>query len=419
MRLFLSTGELSGDYHAAHLLREIARQASERGIPLEVAAIGSTHLRPLVDELWYDSTTWAGIGIIESLRRGPMVALVFQQLKRRLPAWKPDLVIAVDYRVFNLRLLRLAKESGAKTAYYFPPVHWGGTKSKARDLMVKAVDSGKSRRRYDRFDQVAAVTDRVLLTYPISEDNYERAGAEFTYIGHPLANALESELTQSREAVRSEWKLGDDDLLVGIFPGSRDQEIRDLLPILMPAAARLAQEFPRAHFFVSVSHPRYRPAIERAHARLPEAIRGRVRLIEGADPNLLRASDLLLMKSGTSAQTALLLGIPMVTFYRINLPPLLGPLLIAASRNLFINLPYWTFPNLLADRAIVPELIQDDFTVDSVVDAAGRLLRDPDARETQRQELLALRERLYRPDAITRAATICLDLLAPDTAHGG
>ncbi|MEO7993738.1 MAG: hypothetical protein ABI743_05005 [bacterium] len=419
-RVLISTGELSGDYHAAHLVRALRAEAARRGITLDIAAIGSVHLPQVADHMWEDSTRWAGIGIFESFKVGPRILAAFQRIKRRLRQWRPELVITVDFRVVHLRLLTEAKRAGARTAYYFPPVHWGSSQSKAREALVKAYEGGGATKKRDRFDQIAAVTDLVLLTYPLSEEHYRRAGANVEYIGHPLANALEAELTRPADEVRAEWglppKSGDPaaPLLIGILPGSREQEIRDFLPPIIATLANLGPRYAATRWYLSCAHPRFRKRLNSAIAALPPAVRERVTLVEGADPNLLRASDLLLMKSGTAAQTALLLETPMVTFYKLGVPPIIGPPVWALSTALFIKLPYWTFPNLLAGRAIVPELIQTGFTGETLTNAVETLMRDPAARAAQVAELHTLREQLWRPDALTRSASLCLDLLEPE-----
>lgn len=420
MRIFLSTGELSGDAHAAHLVRALRAEAAARGIPLEIAAIGSRHLQEVVDELWEDTLTWAGIGIIDSIRVGPKVTAGFRRVKARMEAWKPDLVIGVDYRVVNVRLLQAAQAIGAKTVYYFPPVSWGTTKTKARETMVRLYE-GKDppKKKLNRFDRVAACTDLVLLTYPISEAEYITAGANVHYIGHPLWNALQAELHEAPDAVRARYGVAPmsetpgSPLLVGVFPGSRDQELRDIWPLLRDFLRERGSHWPQVTWLVSVSHPRYRPQLERDVASLPEAVRANTQLIEGMDPNELRAMDLVLMKSGTAAQTALLLGVPMVSFYRFGLPPILGPIILAVSRSLFMNLPFYSFPNLIAGRAVVPEITQEGFTVATLTMAVESLLSDPAARDAQADDLRTVQAQLIRPDALTKAASMSLDLIAP------
>jgi lipid-A-disaccharide synthase len=418
VRIFLSTGELSGDAHAAHLVRALRTEAAARGIPLEIAAIGSRHLKEVVDELWEDTLTWAGIGIIDSIRVGPKVTAGFRRVKARMEAWKPDLVIGVDYRVVNVRLLQAAQAIGAKTVYYFPPVSWGTTTAKARQTMVRLYEGKEQgKKKLNRFDRVAACTDLVLLTYPISEAEYIAAGANVHYIGHPLWNALQSELNESPDDVRARYGVAPmsdapgSPLLVGVFPGSREQELRDIWPILREFLRTRGPHWTHVTWLVSVSHPRYRPQLERDVAALPLAVRKRTQLIDGMDPNVLRAMDLVLMKSGTAAQTALLLGIPMVSFYRFGLPPILGPIILAVSRSLFMNLPFYTFPNLIAGRAVIPELTQEGFTLDRLTAAVEPLLADPAARAAQAADLHSLQDRLIRPDALTKAASMSLDLL--------
>lgn len=420
VRIFLSTGELSGDYHAMHLVKALRVAAGTRGLPLEIAASGSHHLRAVVDDLWEETADWAGIGILDSLRVGPTVALGCRRIMQRMQRWQPHLVIGVDYRVANLRLLQAAHKQGARTAYYFPPVHWGSTNSKARKALVQVYEGkGGERRKPDRFDRIAACTDLVLLTYPISEGEYRRAGANVHYIGHPLWNALQTELITPADEVRAGFGLPPASdapaapLLVGLFPGSRTQELRDIWPVMRDWLRQYGSDWPQVTWLVSVAHPRYRSHLVADIDRFPAALRSRVRLIEGMAPDQLRAMDLVLMKSGTAAQTALLLGLPMVACYRIGMPPVLGPLILALSRQLFLNLPFYTFPNLLAERALVPELIQEACTVAGLQAAVAPLLSDPAARGAQRAALLELHDQLVRPEALSRAASMLLDLVAP------
>lgn len=408
-RVLLSSGELSGDYHGAWLLKTLKAQAAERGIVLETAAIGAHRLKSEADLLWEDCAQWGGIGIFESLRVAPRVALALARIRQRLADWDPDLVIGVDYRVLHLRLLGEAHARGCRTAWYFPPVQWGYASDAAKKALATLYE-GK-RRKLNRFDHVARVTDLVLLTYPFSEAEYHRAGANVHYLGHPLANTLELESRRTPADVRTSLNVAEGELLVGVFPGSRQQELRDIWPLQRAMLAQLAPRWPQVRWYISAAHPLYRPRLARDLAALPAEVRDRVLLVDGSDPDLIRASDLVLMKSGTMAQTALLLEVPMVTCYRVTAPPVIGPPVLAASRKLFLSQPYFAFPNLLAGAEAVPELIQERCTVPLLVEAVEMLLADPAAREAQRQRLHALRAQLYRPDALTRAASLCLDLL--------
>ncbi|MFH1515868.1 MAG: hypothetical protein ABIG42_10470, partial [bacterium] len=207
--------------------------------------------------------------------------------------------------------------------------------------------------------------------------------------------------TKSKEQVRTELGLNDKSKLIGILPGSREHELRLHLPVLKKVIAGLKSNFDDLHFYIPIAHPDHKNKI---HYYLGDQSRG-IKFVSGDDYNILNASDLVLSKTGTSVQVLMALGVPTVAFYTI-----LSSLWYNISIRLFARYEHIAFPNVLAGKRIIPEFIQDDFKSDKILECAVKLLKDDQARKKMSLELLKIRDQLYKPDALEKAASIAIEM---------
>jgi len=241
---------------------------------------------------------------------------------------------------------------------------------------------------------------KVLAAFPFEKSLYEEAGVPVEFVGHPLLDVVPSDLDHAR--ARERLGVGERRVLVGLLPGSREQEISRLLPRMLDAAARLAVDGKRSFVLglaPSVERKRVAAMLERA----AEAGGPPIEIVEGMTHEVMAAADALLIASGTATLEAALLGAPMVVCYRVSRMTELMARLLKRS-------PWISLPNIVAGRGVVPEILQDDATARRFAAEVERLLVDAVAATAQRAAFKELRERLGKPGVGERAARAVLEV---------
>jgi lipid-A-disaccharide synthase len=279
-----------------------------------------------------------------------------------------------------LRLARKLKARGIPNAYYICPQFWAWRPWRARIV----------RRRFTQ----------ALCIFPFEEEFYRDAGVPVKFIGHPLVGHVHA--TRNRVALCAEAGLDPSKPLVAVLPGSRSAELRQHLPVLRKACLRIGATVPHAQFIVAAA-PGGR------HAELASLREGwdpqlRLRTLEGRTYDALAAADAAIVSSGTATVDAALLDAPMVVVYRVT------PLTAALAKPL-VRTKFFSMVNLIAEKQVVAELIQSDFTPDKVAGETIRLLQDEFARRAVRAGLAEVRRRLGPPGAVDRAADALLALV--------
>lgn len=373
--IFLSAGESSGDLHAASLARELLRRDPD----LRLVGLGGSRMREAGVELLADLDTLAVMGFAEVIRSLPELALLRWRVRRWIAREEVDLLIPVDYPGFNLSLACWASGRGVPVLYYIAPQVWAWRASRARKL--------------------AECTDRVCVVLPFEEEFLAGYGADARFVGHPL---LDGETAGRIEAPAAPGPgggpaaRGEPDRaapVLGLFPGSRAQEVERILPPLREAARKLTAG---------------RPELEVWVARAPDLSSD---LFDGGPERLAPPGEVMdraraaLTKSGTVTLQLALAGVPMVVGYRMN------ALTYLVARHL-VEVDHVALVNLVAERQLVPELIQEELTPERLVEAAEPLL-DPTAPERRRMldGLGEVRDRLGEPGCAARVAEEGLRLM--------
>lgn len=371
LRVFIVAGEISGDMQAADLVDHLRRR--DPGISL--VGVGGARMAACGVRCLMDSTTWGVIGHVDPILRLRTYLRRLARVVAAIRAERPDVLVLVDFPAFNLRV---AERLGGlvPVAYYSPPL--------------------VSVRKGDRARRIARLRMRLLATLRPEAEAYAAAGADVTFVGHPGAD-LPGHAPDPPQARRT-LGLPQGDPVVGLLPGSRLQEIRAHLPVMLRAAVLIAEAEPKTAFVLPVPAEEIRRAVE----PLTEDHRPRIHVVNEIYA-AMRAADVLVTATGTATIEAAALGVPMVAVYRLPLVSWLIATRIVAVRHAAL-------PNILARREIVPELLQDRFTAPAVAAAATRLLRDQDRRETMRRDLLAVAAGLGPPGAAGRAAEEVLRL---------
>jgi len=348
VRIALVAGEASGDLLGAGLVRELR----QRFPGAQFAGIGGPRMLAEGFEAWHESGELAVMGLAEVLRHLPRLLRLRAGLRRRLLAWKPDVFVGIDAPDFNLGLERKLKQAGIATVHYVSPSVWAWREGRAAKI-------GRS-------------ADRVLCLFPMEPPIYQRHGVDARFVGHPLAEAFAA--VPDRGAARERLGLAPDIPVLAVLPGSRQGEIERLWPTFIDAARLVTVNLPGLAVAVPAADPACRAAIERGLAKSQLA---NVALYDGQAHDVMVASDVVLLASGTAALEAMLAKRPMVVGYRIS--ALTYRLVMALG---MMRVSRYSLPNVLANEPIVPELMQHDCTPENLAEAVMLWFRDPEARET-------------------------------------
>src|SRR5690348_639586 len=369
--LLISAGEASGDMYAARLAT-----ALQKRVDVALFGMGGPQMRAAGVEVITDYKEVSVVGITEILSHLPSLIRAMRHLVLEARSRRPPFAILTDFPGFHLRLARKLSPYGVRNIYYICPQFWAW-----RPWRVRVV-----RRRFAQ----------ALCIFPFEEKFYGEAGVPVKFIGHPLVGAVHASL--DRQAFFRQQNLDPRKKLVTILPGSRAAELRQHLPVLRDACLRIHREA-QVQFVLAAA-----PGANLASLRevwLPQLP---VKIVVGETYNALAASDAAIVSSGTATIEAALLDVPMVVVYRVT------PLTALLAKPL-VRTPFFSMVNLIAGRAVVPELIQTRFTAENVSAEILKLLREPDAREAMRRDLAEVRRRLGPAGAAGRAARAICNLL--------
>ena len=361
---FIIAGEESGDLHGARLVEKIRQQESNAWFVghggNKMAAAGVEILEP-ADKL-------AVMGFTEVIKHLAYFKKVMRTTVETIERLYPTRIILIDYPGFNLRLARKIFHLGIPVTYFILPQVWAW-----KEKRVKII------RKY--FDQVLSI-------FPFEEEWYRKRKVAAQFIGHPFAEQSVAALTQD-EFYQKHGLTADEKLLV-LFPGSRQQEVNRHWPVFLPAAQNIVQSSNSIRIIVGKA-----PNVELKP--LPADI-----LVESDDPRLaLRYGQAALVASGTATLEAAVYNIPAVVAYRLSAPTYY-------LARLMVRLPYVAMVNLIAGKQVVPELLQNQLTVENLKQAVTPLLNDTNEQETQLSGYAKVRQILGAPGAYRRAAEAIL-----------
>ena len=369
-RILLVTGEASGDLHGAHLAAAIVAQDPT----VEVVGIGGAAMRAAGVTLIPNVPQLDVMGLIGLSAVRTLIGRV-RAVRRILRSEPWDLVVFIDNPGLNLHFARVAKAAGRRVLYYIAPQVWAW--------------------RPGRMKWIRRRVDHVVVILPFEARLYERAGVRCTFVGHPLLDSVAPDYDKT--ALRRRYQLRESAPVVGLLPGSRAAEVTMLLPLLLRTAAQTAAREPDTQFLVAQAAS----IDDHLLKRLLEDSPVRVQIVKDQASEVMAASDLLVVASGTATLQAAVIGTPMILVYKTTLPTYW-------LARLLIRVKWIGLVNLVAGRTIVPELIQDEVTAERLIREVRHLLNDREAYNRMKDGLREVRQALGEPGASRRAARVVL-----------
>ena len=350
MKYYIIAGEASGDLHGSNMIRALKQQDPEADIrcwggDLMQAAGGNVvkHYRDL-----------AFMGFVEVIRHLGTIMGNIRFCKNDIASFKPDVVVFIDYPGFNMRIAQWAKLQGYKTAYYISPTVWAWKEK--------------------RVHHIHKYVDEMMVILPFEKAYYDKYGYKVSYVGHPLMEVMKKEEMKPSTLEKSAGKK-----IIALLPGSRTQEIRKLLPIMLECVAKYAD----CECIIAQA-----PAQDAALYHEFTGDNPAVKLVQHKTYDILKIADAALVSSGTATLETALLGVPQVVVYKIN------PLTYTLAKNL-VKVKYISLVNLILDRPAVKELIQDDCTVANVQTALDDILHNNEVISTMKADYDTLKRMLH------------------------
>lgn len=336
MRLGLLAGEISGDLLAASLVAELAQR-----YPLELSGIGGPALTARGLHSSHPIDRLAVMGLIEPLKRLPELLQIRAEVFQQQLAWQPDVFVGVDSPDFNLALERRLKSQGITTAHLVSPSVWAW--------------------RQGRLKGIAKAVDLMMCLLPFELEIYQQAGIPAVHVGHPLIDDIAK--LPDRDQARQELGIAGQGRVLAVMPGSRAGEVAQLLPLFLRTMEQLHRENSQLTFVIPAANAaRYQQITAAlANSSVP------VQVTEGEGRLTLQASDAVLLASGTASLEAMLLRKPMVIAYRMAW-------MSWQIMSRMVQVKHVGLPNILAGRAVVPELLQEQASVDALTRAMEQVL---------------------------------------------
>ena len=376
MKYMLVAGEASGDLHASNViesLKKLDSKAEFRFIGGDMMAKAAGH----APEIHYDRLNVMGFS--EVLRKLPALLSNLKEAKKIVKAYRPDVLILVDYPGFNLKLAKYAHKNGIRVDYFISPKIWAW-----KEWRVKAI------KKY---------VDRMYSILPFEEAFYNRHGYEVKYVGNPSVQEIDyalGHLPPKKHFMERQGFTDTEKPIIALLPGSRKGEIKNNLPVMIEVAKR----FPEFQFAVAAA-----PAVPEKFYREIAQDPG-LQVVFGATPSLLKYSVAALVTSGTATLETALIGTPQVVCYRAN-----GLKISYKIMEKLLKVKYVSLPNLIMNNGIVPEMLVHNCTPDKVARELAPLLQHSPKREWQVNGYRNMRRRLGNSVASDYVAELITDSL--------
>ncbi|HIS88098.1 TPA: lipid-A-disaccharide synthase [Candidatus Avigastranaerophilus faecigallinarum] len=371
-KLFIITGEYSGDRHAADVVKEIKRISPD----MQIEAVGGSNLADAGVKLYCDHSKMSAMGfnmsiILTHINLGKKIA---SYLKNE---YKPDMVLMVDYGGFNLNLSKVLSKYGFKIYYYIPPQIWASRKW--------------------RLNTVKKNINKVLTIFPFEKEMYDKIGVDAEFVGHPLLSEIPDKVNKTEFFAKNDFDI--DKKLVSIFPGSRKFEINNLLKLFLESAKLLKEKNPNIQFALaqapSIKDELINPVLEKYKDL-------NIKVLKNKNYELLSSSDALILASGTVALEAALYNTPMIISYK-------GPMFLYLIYMLVRCIKRVCLPNIIMNQDIVPEILQFNAKPKIIFESVNKILNDEEYKNKMIQMLKNVKQKLSTSGAAHKTAEIIVN----------
>jgi len=382
-------GEASGDLHAAFLVKEIL--GIDPGI--KISAVGGTNLKQTQAQIFYDIKDLSAIGVFDALKKLPKFFSLQKLILKKIEEEKPDGLILVDFSGFNLRLAKKINPSttlgidgepsrtikkSIPIIYYISPQVWAS--------------------RPGRIKTIKKYIEKIIVLFRFEEEFYKSWGIEAKFAGHPLLDIVKP--VMEKKAFLGSYALSDSKTSIALLPGSRRQEIENILPVMLKASLLIQKNFNNVQFVIAKSSQ----VNWSVYNRLIHGLDMDIVIIEGKTYDCLNIADFCLVASGTATLETAIMGKPFVVIYKMNL---LNYLFYRPQ----VRLPYIGIVNIVAEKKIIPEFIQFNATPKKIADEVVKILNSPSRIQEMRDDLSQVKSSLGEKGASRKAAQFIIDFL--------
>jgi lipid-A-disaccharide synthase len=372
--VLIVAGEASADLHGSNLVRAMKRLDPA----ISFYGIGGKHMEEAEVKILIPASDMAVVGLTEVFSKIHKIAKARRKLKTLLKNNRPDLFIPIDYPGFNIHMAGLAKRYNVPVLYYISPQVWAW--------------------RTGRVKKIAKRVDRMAVILPFEEGFYRERGIDVEYVGHPLLDSIPQDL--DRVEIIRKMDLENAYPVLGVLPGSRNEEIENHLPVMIKAIEILSSRYPHLRCLLPIA-PTITPDLVQSFLKQSSA---EINISQSSFYETLTACDLALVASGTATVETAIMGVPMVLVYRAS------PITSWVAKRV-IKVPFIGLVNLVAGERVIPELIQNDVTPDRLAHEALEILEGGQKRENMIEKLSIVKERLGRGGASERTARIAMEML--------
>lgn len=372
-KVMISVGEASGDLHGASVANALKNIQPD----IKLFGMGGQAMRSAGVDVVHDIADLGVIGFVEVVKNLPRLFKLRDSLVELMHFERPDVLVVIDYPDFNMRLAAKAKEIGIPVVSYISPSAWAWRKGRAKD--------------------VAKVVDRLAAIFPFEADVYREAGANVTFVGHPLLDIVKPSM--SRADAYSFFTADPNNPIVLLLPGSRTQEITNLLPVMLAAAEKIVKQVPDCQFYLPVASTISREMLQ----NILKNYSLKVTLTDENTYDLMNIANTAIAASGTVTLEAALLKLPCVVIYKMaTLTYWLGKILV--------KIPHFSLPNIVAGRQVIPELLQDAVSADQITRKILPMLLDDQEKNRLQHDLAEVRQKLGDVGAVNRVARVIIEV---------
>ena len=374
LAIMFSAGESSGDQHAANMFLELKKHQ----LDIKGFGMGGAKMAQAGIDIRFNSGSIGVIGVVEVLKHYGEIRKALKLMQQLVLTERPDLLVCVDYKEFNLKLARFAKQCGIKVLFYVSPQVWAW--------------------RPGRVKTYGKVIDMMAVIFPFETAYYDAENVPVRYVGHPSVDKVHPLHSRSEDMVI--YGLDESKPLVGLLPGSRANEINRLLPVMLAAAEILQLEIPGVQFILpqadSISDELLENYLYQSTIKIT--------VIKNQPYDVIQCCDVVMTTSGTATLEIALLTVPMVITYKLSsLTYWLGRLLV--------NTPFIGLPNIILGKGFIKELIQHKATPESLAEEIKRILIEPFYAEQMRDNLNQVKNELGQGGGSKNMAELALEML--------